>query len=150
MNDFDASAYATLFKEAYEKCFGHRIVNPLTETESKLFSNKIFDQTGLVIGPKSIKNYSLFILNSTEGKEENPSAATLDTLARYAGDAPYTNEIQRKIKENHYPYWFQYKDRFYRSQKKPAKRKSLAAALIIFLITVISIISVIVIRSKTI
>ncbi len=33
----------------------------LSETESKHFSNKIFEETGLVIGAKSIKNYH-FIL----------------------------------------------------------------------------------------
>jgi hypothetical protein len=149
MNDLDASAFAALFKEAHGKCFGHPIANPLTETESKLFSNKIFDQTGLVIGPKSIKNYSLFVLNGAEGKEENPSVATLDTLARYAADAPYTNEIQRKVRENHYPYWFQYKDKFYRSQKKPVKRKWLMPASILFSVIIISIVSLIIIRSKT-
>ena len=126
------------------------IVEPLTETEGKLFSNKIFDQTGLVIGPKSIKNYSFFILNSADAKEENPSVATLDTLARFATDAPYTNEIQRKIKENHYPYWFQYKDKFYRSRKKPAKRKWLMPALIIFSVIAIGIVSFIAINSKAI
>jgi hypothetical protein len=150
MNDLDTSAFAALFKEAYEKCFGHLMANPLTETESKLFTNKIFDQTGLVIGPKSIKNYSFFILNSTEAKEENPSVATLDTMARYATDAPYTNEIQRKIKENHYPYWFQYKDKFYRSLKKPTKRKWIMPALIIFSVIVVSIVSFIVINSKVV
>jgi len=148
MNDLDTSAFSALFKEAYEKCFGHPMTNPLTETESKLFANKIFDQTGLVIGPKSIKNYSLFVVNGATGKDENPSVATLDTLARYAGDAPYTDEIQRKNKESHYPYWFQYKDKFYRSQKKPVKRKRLMPMLIIFTAIVISIISFIVIRSK--
>jgi hypothetical protein len=150
MNDLDTSAFSALFKEAYKKCFGHPITNPLTETESKLFANKIFDQTGLVIGPKSIKNYSLFVLNGATGKEENPSVATLDTLARYAGDAPYTDEIQRKNKESHYPYWFQYKDKFYRSQKKPVKRKRPMPALIIFTVIVIGVVSFIVIRSKTI
>jgi Beta xylosidase C-terminal Concanavalin A-like domain len=150
MNDLDVSAFTALFKEAHQKCFGYPIAEPLSETESKLFSNKIFDQTGLVIGAKSIKNYSFFILNSAEAKEENPSVATLDTLARFATDAPYTNEIQRKIKENHYPYWFQYKDKFYRSQKKPVKRKWLMPALIIFSVIVISIVSFIVINSKAV
>ena len=151
MNDLDTSAFSALFKEAYEKCFGHPMTNPLTETESKLFANKIFDQTGLVIGAKSIKNYSLFILNgAAEGKEENPSVATLDTLARYVADAPYTDETKRKVRESHYPYWFQYKDQFYRSQKKPAKRKRLMPALIIFSVIVIGIVSAIVISSRSV
>jgi len=148
MNDLDAAAFAALYKDAFQKCFGHPVEEPLSETESKLFSNKIFDQTGLVIGPKSIKNYSFFILDSPEAKEENPSVATLDTMARFATDAPYTSEIQRKIKENHYPYWFQYKDKFYRSQKKPAKRKWLALSLVILSVIIIAAVSFTVFRSQ--
>ena len=134
MNDLDASAFAALFKEAYHKCFGHPMKNPLSETESKLFSGKFFDQTGLVIGQKSIKNYSFYILNSSEGKGENPSVATLDTLARYVLNAPYTDETQRKNKESHYPYWFQYKDQFYKSSKKTVKKRRWIPAVIIFLV----------------
>jgi len=148
MNDLDATAFTALYKDAFQKCFGHPVEEPLSETESKLFSNKIFDQTGLVIGPKSIKNYSFFILNSPEAKEENPSVATLDTMARFATDAPYTTEIQRKIKENHYPYWFQYKDKFYRSQKKPAKRKWLVLSLVILSVIIIAAVSFTVFRSQ--
>lgn len=58
MNDLDASAFASLFKEAYSKCFGHPMKNAISETEGKVFSGKLFDQTGLVVGAKSIKNYS--------------------------------------------------------------------------------------------
>jgi hypothetical protein len=133
MNELDSFAFKALYKQAYEKCFGHAISTPLSEAESKAFANKIFDLTGLVIGPKSIKNYSFFVLGHPEAKEENPSIATLDTLARYVKDAPYTDETQRKLKENHYPYWFQFKDEFYRSRKLPApvkKRKRLALPLI--------------------
>ena len=139
MNDLEALAFAQLFKEAYGKCFGHPIKNSLSETESKLFSNKIFDQTGLVIGSKSIKNYSLYVLNNSEAKEENPSVATLDTFARYVLNAPYTDEVQRKSRESHYPYWFQFKNNFHKSLDKPVrKRKSLP--VIIFLTTVIILI----------
>jgi hypothetical protein len=146
MNNLDASAFAALFKEAYEKCFGHPIAEPLSETESRLFSNKILDHTGLVIGAKSIKNYSLFVLKSPEAKEENPSVATMDTLARFVTDAPYSNETERKTKESHYPYWFQYKDRFYRQQQKPAAtRKWKVPALIIVSLIIIGIISFIII-----
>lgn len=134
MNDLDASAFSALFREAYQKCFGHPMANPLSETESKLFSGKIFDQTGLVIGQKSIKNYSFYILNSSDGKGENPSVATLDTLARYVLNAPYTDETQRKNKESHYPYWFQYKDQFYKSSKKPVKKRRWVPVVIIFLV----------------
>lgn len=131
MNESDVSVFTALYKGAYKKCFGHGLTTSLSEAESKVFANKIFDQTGLVIGSKSIKNYSIFILNGSEAKEENPSTATLDTLARYVTGAPYTSETERKSKENHYPYWFRYKDEFYRLQKKPVKRKRLVPLLII-------------------
>jgi hypothetical protein len=140
MNDLDASVFKELFKEACRKCFGHPIINPLSETEGRLFAGKIFDQTGLVIGAKSIKNYSFYIINSSEGKEENPSVATLDTLARYVLNAPYTDETQRKTKESHYPWWFQYKDQFYRTLKKPVKKRSSYLIMILGTIPVIIIV----------
>ena len=101
-----------LFKEVCQKCFGHPLSEPLSETDSKLLANNILEQTGLVIGVKSIKNYSLYVFNQETGKKENPSAATLDTLARYVLNAPYTDEPQRKKNEGHYPFWFQYKTAF--------------------------------------
>ena len=112
MKDLNAEAFIGLFKDAYRKCFGFPLTNPLSETESRHFANKIFEDTGLVIGAKSIKNYSFYILHVLEAKHENPSVATLDTLARYALNAPYTDEIKRKDKEGHYPYWYQYKSNF--------------------------------------
>jgi len=149
MNDLDTSAFFRLFKEAHEKCFGHLITGPLSETESKLFSNTIFDQTGLVIGAKSIKNYSLYILNP-QVKNENPSIATLDTLARYVLNAPYTDEVQRKNKESHYPYWFQFKNQVSRSQRSTPQRR-LWQVLTISLIALIlaSTILFILLRNET-
>jgi len=130
MNDLDASAFCQLFLQAYQKCFGHSMKEVLSETESKLFSSKIFDQTGLVIGSKSIKNYSSYVL-SPDSKQENPSVATMDTLARFVLDAPYTDEVQRKNKESHYPYWFQFKNSFHKSQRSIRKKKPfLAIALL--------------------
>ena len=117
MNDLDFLAFANLFKEASLKCFGYPLKDPFTETESKLFHNQVFDQTGLTIGWKSLKNYSLFVVGGPSGKEVNPSVATLDTLARYVMDAPYTVEIERKKKEGHYPYWFRYKEKLFRSRE---------------------------------
>jgi len=111
MNELDNRAFITLFKDACEKCFGHPLQHVLTETESKLFCNTIIDKTGLIIGFKSIKNYSAYVLNGSPEKQENPSIATLDTLARYVYDAPYTDEIKRKTSESHYPYWFKYKNK---------------------------------------
>lgn len=142
MNDLDTSAFSALFREACQKCFGHPVADALSETESKLFSNKIFDQTGLVIGAKSIKNYSSFIISHTNGKEENPSIATLDTLARYVLNAPYTDETQRKIKESHYPYWFQYKEQFHRTTRKQVKKGPSKAMVMLAIIPVVIIVAV--------
>src|ERR1700704_2971795 len=118
MNELDTRAFKSLFKEAFEKCFGYPLKESLSETESKLFYNKIFDQTGLVVGWKSLKNYSSFIVEGSVVKPENPSVATLDTLARYVMAAPYSSETERKEKESHYPYWFGYKEKFHRSLEK--------------------------------
>ena len=115
-NRINESAFISLFKEVCQKCFGHPITEPLSETDSKLLVNTVFDQTGLVIGVKSIKNYSHYIFNSREGKQENPSTATLDTLSRYLLNAPFTDEIKRKEKEGHYPWWFQYRNNFVKSK----------------------------------
>src|ERR1700757_3639550 len=106
MDELDFLAFAALFREAFQKCFALAFANPMTETEAKIFCNKILDQTGLSIGWKSVKNYSIFIAESSTARKENPSVATLDTLARYVLSAPYTTEIQRKNDESHYPYWF--------------------------------------------
>jgi len=118
MTDSDSRAFAALFKDAYLKCFGQALGGPVSETESKLFCNKVLDRTGLSIGWKSIKNYSFFITDSKTVRAENPSAATLDTLARYVLEAPYTTEIQRKNDESHYPYWFLYREKFIRAAPK--------------------------------
>jgi len=129
MNELDDSVFSKLFREAYQKCFGIPLKDPLTETESKLFSGKIFDQTGLVIGSKSIKNYSAHVTHRN-GKGENPSVASLDTLARYVLNAPYTDELRRKDKESHYPYWFQYKNQYHSSVKKPVRKRFLSYIMI--------------------
>jgi hypothetical protein len=149
MNDLDAAAFAHLFKEAFQKCFGHPMETPLSETESKQFSNQVFDKTGLVIGPKSIKNYSSFVMSTGDGRKENPSVATLDTLARYVLNAPYTDETQRKDKESHYPYWFEYKDQFYRSRSKPVgkrRKEPVLAALISAGLVVVLVIAFVLLR----
>jgi len=123
MNHSDNLAFAALFKEAYLKCFRQALENPLSETESKLLCIQVLDQTGLSIGWKSVKNYSFFILDNNTARPENPSVATLDTLARYVLGAPYTSEIKRKNDESHHPYWFLYKKQFNRTiTKSPAKR----------------------------
>jgi len=110
MNSLDLSVFVSLFRQACQKCFGHPLEGPLTETESKLLYNQVWEQTGLTIGWKSLKNYSLFVIDGGADKKENPSPATLDTLARYVLGAPYTTEGERKEREGHYPYWFRYKE----------------------------------------
>ena len=113
MNDIDLGAFSALFQEACFKCFGHAVVSPLTETEAKLFYNKVFEATGLVIGWKSIKNYSAFLFSSSSGgRSENPSVATLDTLTRYVAGAPFTSEPERKAEAGHYPFWYGYREQW--------------------------------------
>src|SRR5579872_6273944 len=116
MNDLDLLAFTGLFKEACLKCFGYPLRDPLTETECKLMYNRIFDQTGLTVGWKSLKNYSFFLETDPPAKEENPSVATLDTLSRYVLEAPYTTEPERKKREAHYPYWYRYREQFLRTE----------------------------------
>ena len=112
MKDVDARVFAGLFRDAYQKCFSHDLSAPLTESESHHFSNEILEKTGLVIGWKSLKNYSHFVLSTPGHTPQNPSISTLDTLARYVADAPPTDEVRRKQDERHFPYWFQYKEAF--------------------------------------
>lgn len=135
MSDLDTQAFISLFREAYKKCFGYPLKEALSETESKLFYNRLFDQTGLVLGWKSLKNYSSFIVEGAAGKPENPSVATLDTLARYVMDAPYSSETERKEKESHYPYWFGYKEKFHRSFDKETVLKKTGPSIRIILTT---------------
>jgi hypothetical protein len=136
------TVFISLFKEVCEKCFGYPLTEPLTETDSKILANRIFEKTGLVIGPKSIKNYSFFVLGKKDFRKENPSDATLDTLARYVLDAPYTDEIQRKRNENHYPYWFRYRSKISSAGpvspgRKPEKAKKRPVLLVSLLALVI-------------
>jgi hypothetical protein len=80
MRKHDKAVFDSLFREACLKCFGYPLSSPLSETDSKLLSNRILDQTGLVIGAKSIKNYSFYLHDrNITSREENPSVATLDT-----------------------------------------------------------------------
>src|SRR5437588_417277 len=118
MTNQDTLAFVALFKDAYLKCFGQALKGPISETESKLLCNQVLDRTGLSIGWKSVKNYSFFVADRESARAENPSVATLDTLARYVLGAPYTTEIQRKNDESHYPYWFLYKEKFNRTMPK--------------------------------
>jgi Beta xylosidase C-terminal Concanavalin A-like domain len=147
MKDLNNEAFISLFKEACQKCFQLPLTNTLSETESRHFSNRVFEDTGLVIGAKSIKNYSHYILNDADGKQENPSVSTLDTLARYVLNAPYTDEVQRKATEAHYPYWFQYKGKLsVEAKKEPGKnrpgRKKIILIGVLFIIATIVLVRI--------
>lgn len=109
MEQPDLSIFCQLYRDAAERCFRKLLTQPLSETESKLFYQQVLDATGLTVGWRSLKNYSIFVLDPQNQKDENPSFATLDTLARYVLKAPYTNEIDRKNDEGHHPYWFMYR-----------------------------------------
>ncbi|HVV54702.1 MAG TPA: hypothetical protein VHC47_05240, partial [Mucilaginibacter sp.] len=137
MTDKDTLAFIALFKDAYQKCFGHALEDPMSETESKLLCNQVLELTGLSIGWKSVKNYSFFVTGRSSAKEENPSAATLDTLARYVLGAPHTTELKRKAEESHYPWWFMYRDKFMRST--PARDRSWQRTTIVSSIILIAI-----------
>lgn len=123
MSTIDEKAFFRLFQEAHEKCFWKNLDTPLSETESKHFSNEILERTGLVVGWKSIKNYSFYILNTDTGKQENPSTATLDTLARYVTNAAKTDEAARKKNEAHLSYWYNYRDTYARAHNPKRKRR---------------------------
>ncbi|GAB3704428.1 hypothetical protein GCM10027592_35760 [Spirosoma flavus] len=110
MDEFDRRVFSELLNAVVMKCFGHPLNSPLSEPESKHLSNEIEEKTGLVIGWRSVKNYATYVLNPTLGKQENPSIATLDTLARYVFDAPATSEADRKKTGEHFSYWFRYRD----------------------------------------
>ncbi len=119
MEEPDLGIFCQLYRDAAERCFSKPLNQPLTETESKLFYQQVLDMTGLTVGWRSLKNYSFFVLDPKNQKDENPSFATMDTLARYVLKAPYTNEIDRKNDEIHHPYWF-----MYRQQKLEKKTKA--------------------------
>ncbi|WP_220275251.1 hypothetical protein [Emticicia sp. BO119] len=118
----DEKAFFRLFYEAHEKCFWKDLTTPLSETESKHFSNEILERTGLIVGWKSIKNYSIHLLNPNIKKQENPSIATLDTLARYISNASKTDEATRKKNEAHFRYWYNYRDTFAKAHSTRRKR----------------------------
>jgi hypothetical protein len=109
MDQAEFKVFSLLYREAYSRCFGLTLAQPVSETEGKLFSQQILDQSGLTIGWRSLKNYSLFVLSAKT--KENPSIASMDTLARYVLKAPYTNEIDRKDNESHHPYWYMYREK---------------------------------------
>lgn len=110
MDAFDRRVFTELFRAVVSKGIGHPLSGPLSEPESRHLSREIEESTGLVIGWRSLKNYATFVLSASSGKSENPSVATLDTLARYVLNAPSTTESERKRTDAHFPYWFRYRE----------------------------------------
>lgn len=140
MEGSDHIVFKELYLEAYSLCFKKSLQQPISETESKLFSNQILEQTGLTIGWRSLKNYSFYLFADNNDRQENPSTATLDTLARYVLKAPYTNELSRKNDEGHHPYWYLYQTRLLEQTKanQPTKRNPLGLMAGIILIVLIA------------
>ena len=112
MNESDLPVFAELFKKAVARCFSSIPDRPLTESECRQLSLEIEEQTGLVIGWKSLKNYAAFVLGAPTQPSVNPSVASLDTLARYVSMAPASSETQRKKQIAPYKYWFRYREVF--------------------------------------
>jgi len=138
MQEPDFTIFSQLYRRAYERCFKQALQQPLSETESKLFYQDVLEQTGLTIGWRSLKNYSFYVLGINNEKQENPSIATLDTLARYVLHAPYTNEINRKNDEGHHPYWFRYRQQYIAIGPKTAvnRIKQLWLVLVLFALVI--------------
>lgn len=135
----DLTVFLNLYREAYQRCFNQPLAAPITETESKVLYQQIFESTGLTVGWRSLKNYSFLVFDNS--REENPSVASMDTLARYVLKAPYTSEIARKNDEGHHPYWFMYRAKalVQKPLAKPAgvnKRWVLPALVLIAIIIV--------------
>lgn len=123
MSKTDEKAFFRLFLEAYEKCFWKSMDTPISETESKYFSNDIQERTGLVISKKSIKDYSFYILNANTTTQDLPSPAILDTLARYITNASKTDEVTRKKNETQFKYWQTYRDTFAKAISPKRRRR---------------------------
>jgi hypothetical protein len=109
--NLDDAAFKQLFRDAHTRCFGYELSAPLSETESKTFCTRVLDQTGLVIGWKSVKNYSAYARPepSQGGKRENPSLANRETLARYVFDTADSD-----LQDAPYVNWLRYRESYYR------------------------------------
>ena len=138
MNKDSEIAFSQLFKEVFKIYFHSELQKPLSEAKSKLLCIEIEEKTGLVLGYKSIKNYSIYILEGSTTKKVNPSLATLDTLARYVLKAPLTTEADRKKDADHYPFWHLYKKKIITKPdvEKPAKSKFSVLFIAIGLVTI--------------
>jgi hypothetical protein len=140
----DEQIFCTLYQEAYQRCFKQELKQPITEAEGKLFYQQILEHTGLTVGWRSLKNYSFHVLKHSDDKQENPSIATLDTLARYVLKAPYTNDIKRKQEEDHHPYWYLYREQTLTKPTAPtesSKNKKRILIPLLFLVVCLPVVS---------
>ena len=121
----DYIIFIALFEDVCNKCFGQRLKKVLSESECKQLSYKIEEKTGLVIGRKSQKNYSVSVFSANNGKKViNPTSVTLDTLSRYVSDAPVTTESQLKDSDDPYTYWFIYRGQFLEKHEGTGKKRN--------------------------
>ncbi len=134
MNSIDNTIFVALLGEAHEHCFGYPMKDPLSEPDSRQLASEIADKTGLIIGWKSLKNYSAFILDPSQVRKENPSASTLDTLARYVLNAPKTDEITRKENESHNPWWYRYREKFTKRPKEGRSYRWLVSGTVLVIV----------------
>ncbi len=123
MDSSKDAKFTQLFKDAARRCFHVELTEPLNENKSKLLSVEIEEKTGLVIGYKTLKNYSISVCAEQGPKKTNPSLSTLDTLARYVLKAPPITEAERLKSESHFPYWNRYRKNTPPSLKQPGKLK---------------------------
>lgn len=147
MEDLNDSAFRSLFAEVCLKAFGHALETPLPEADAKILSSLILEKTGLVVGAKTLRNYSRYVHGRQARRRENPSVATLDTLSRFILDAPYSDEANRKNKEGHFPYWFRYRGGLpptrqqIRSRQRSGKAGWILGACLLVIIFIVMLIS---------
>lgn len=108
----DLQAFISLFQQACLRCFGQLPTNPLDAAASAHMSHTVHQSTGLFLNARIIQHYAAFALVPGAAITETPSGASLDTLARYIMEAPYTTETERKTREGHFPYWHLFKAQY--------------------------------------
>lgn len=151
MHWLDYQAFSSLFNEVVRKGFGHPLDTPLSEPQCRHLSLIVEEQTGLVIGWRSLKNYAASLLQLGPNTTENPSQATLDTLARYVLDAPMTTEAERKRNGETVQYWFRFREqagpmRPPKTTQKPPIHRTSWLFVALTLVILVAVVSLIVIR----
>lgn len=108
----DLQIFIALFQQACLRCFGQLPATPLDAAASAHMSHVVHQSTGLFLSTRIIQHYAAFALAQETAITETPSGASLDTLARYVMDAPYTTEAERKTREGYFPYWHLFKAQY--------------------------------------